>query len=87
MKLYGTLLACAAAFAVAAASAAPCAARDIDVRVSTLGVFESKYEGCEARIVTPVVTGLAMDSLEKEINAQLAETTATRDSSRSTWSR
>ena len=73
MKLYGTLLACAAAFAVAAASAAPCAARDIDVRVSTLGVFESKYEGCEARIVTPVVTGLAMDSVEKEINAQLAE--------------
>ena len=73
MKLYGTLLACAAAFAVAAASAAPCAARDIDIRVSTLGVFESKYEGCEARIVTPVVTGLAMDSLEKEINAQLAE--------------
>lgn len=73
MKLSGTLLACAAAFAVAAASAAPCAAREINVQVSTLGVFESKYEGCEARIVTPVVTGLAMESLEKEINAKLSK--------------
>lgn len=73
MKLSGALLACAAAFAVAAASAAPCAAREINVSVSTFGVFESKYEGCEARIVTPVVNGLAMESLEQEINTKLAK--------------
>ncbi len=72
MKFYGTLLACAAAFAVAA-QAVPCAAREINVQVATLGVFESKYEGCEARIVTPAVTGLAVESLEKEINANLTE--------------
>ena len=73
MKISKNLIACAAAFAVAAAAAAPCAAREIDVKVSTFGVYESKYEGFEARIVTPIVTGLAMDSLEKEINAKLAE--------------
>lgn len=73
MKLPRTLLVCAAAFAAAAAQAAPCAAREINVQVSTLGVFESEYKGCEARIVTPAVTGLAMASLEKEVNAKLAE--------------
>ena len=73
MKISKTLLAFAAALAVAAAPADLCAAREINVQVSTFGVYESKYEGFEARIVTPIVTGLAVDSLEKEINAVLVE--------------
>ena len=29
-----------------------------DVSVSAFGVYESKYHGCEAKIVTPVVNGM-----------------------------
>lgn len=67
-------LAAAAALLLAASAGTEAAsAREINVQVSSLGVYESKYEGCEARIVTPLVTGLAMDSIQKEVNTMLAE--------------
>ncbi|OUO94009.1 RsiV family protein [Cloacibacillus sp. An23] len=67
------LAAAAALLLAASAGTGAASAREINVQVSSLGVYESKYEGCEARIVTPLVTGLAMDSIQKEVNTMLAE--------------
>ena len=43
-----------------------------DVTVSAFGVYESKYHGCEARIVTPIVNGTADKAEQAKINAKLA---------------
>ena len=43
-----------------------------DVSVSAFGVYESKYHGCEAKIVTPVVNGMADKSEQAKVNAKLA---------------
>lgn len=64
------MLACAAALLCAAAQAA---ADGTELAVSTFSVYESQYENCEARIVTPMVTGIAVAGLQKEINSVLAE--------------
>lgn len=70
-RLLKTSVICAAALSILHGSATY--ARDIDVKVSTLSTYESQFMGCEARIVTPVFTGLAVDKAQDEINADLAK--------------
>lgn len=41
------------------------------MQVSAFSVYESKLGGCEARIVTPYISGLAMEQMQNEINLSL----------------
>ncbi len=43
-------------------------AENIDVRVETFSTYQSNFRGFEAKIVTPVVTGLALDGVQNELN-------------------
>lgn len=43
-------------------------AKDIDVRIATLSTYQSEFRGFEAKIVTPIVTGLAVDEVQNELN-------------------
>ena len=43
-----------------------------DVTVSAFGVYESKYRGFEAKIVTPIVNGMADKKEQAKVNAKLA---------------
>lgn len=43
-------------------------AENIDVRVETFSTYQSEFRGFEAKIVTPVVTGLAIDRVQNELN-------------------
>ncbi len=74
MRNVQKLIAAAAACLCLTSSAAH--AREINVRVSTLGVYESKFEGCDARIVTPYISGLAMEELQNEINMSFVKRAA-----------
>ncbi|MCD8162316.1 MAG: hypothetical protein LUE09_02440 [Synergistaceae bacterium] len=43
-------------------------AKDIDVRVATFSSYQSEFRGFEAKIITPIVTGLAIDEVQNELN-------------------
>lgn len=67
-----------AAFGAALAAAAVLTAsgmafaRDINVQVSSFSVYEAKFRGFEAKVVTPIVTGLAVDKEQLALNAELS---------------
>ena len=65
-----TLAAAAFSLLIAASCAS---AREINVQVSTFSVYESELGGCEARIVTPYISGLAIERMQNEINLSLMQ--------------
>ncbi|MDO5115559.1 MAG: RsiV family protein [Synergistaceae bacterium] len=61
----------AAALSLALMLAGTACAGEIDVKVSTFSVYESKFGNYEAKIVTPIFTGLAIDDYQRELNDSL----------------
>ena len=71
MKIYKK--AAALALALLLCCAAATYAKEINVKVETVDTFESNSRGFNARIITPAVSGLAVDKERDKLNAYFTE--------------